>query len=1109
MILFGRSHFSVGESMLKPADIIALASSLGYSAACLMDTMQISGMIDFSKAAKEAGVKPLIGVRVRCVPDPLHRKPKKGETHEDKPNPETFHDVIIKNDAGLGDIFELLSRAYSSQYFYYRARVGFADLEEVIQRGNLVSLNSDAMSVFHTPHYDDIASQLPSAQNAELSVLAIQPIETPYYDQHSARVLAYAEKHDLPVIAYLPCFYLEGQADSRDIYRVIAENSTIDNTFVKKPFARDLHPKRVCELADALKAFSQRMDLKVSSQMLRHHQVIEDAVTYEWHKLPISLPKLCDDEDAELVRLAKIGFKERFSKPVMGHKPDTTELPLYRDRLAYELSVLKTMGFAGYFLLVRDLVTWSKESGILVGPGRGSVGGSLVSYLLGITDVDPIRFDLLFERFINPDRLDLPDIDLDFMSSRRGEIVIYLREKYGADRVAGITNYSQLGCASALRDVGRVHGLSMFDLAVSKKIPDDVTLEQAREAVPEIESYASANPDLWRHSIALTGAMRSFGQHAAGVIVGGQPLIKMAVIESRTLDPVVNWDKRVCEDMGMVKLDVLGLSNLDVIQQTVERVKARKGKDLDLLDVSLDLPDVLEAFSLGQTTAVFQFESGGMKGLLKDLAFIGCLNFENLVAASALYRPGPMESGMLETYVNVTKGFEAPTYPHPKLVPALEKTQGVFIFQENVMQAAQALAGFTMAEADALRSAMGKKDAVKMAKSRDLWVDGCMRESGMEEEAAADLFDKIEKFAGYGFNRSHSVEYTILSYWTMFLKVRHPAEFFASCLSVMDSDRIPGLVADASKRGISIGPPDINTSTDRYEIYTDPTTGRDTLVAPLNAVANISDKGARAIMEARETAGGSFTDRDQFSMAVNRRIVNVRVVRHLDLVGAFASIEPGTPSATDSSRLKDQLTLMPGVLQKVATIERDMTIDKSVEARLLSVVNDYSRHYHDRWTSVPKIGKRAKIMVIFDAPLWSDEIEGKLLSGKPYLSWTTAAHRLGLDHADVYYTTLMKFVKEKDGQFETTDIGKCSEYLLREIDVLNPPVIVTMGSLVTRLVADDSKKKPAELAGKSIYDPKNDRTVIYGFNQGMLFFKPEMTVDLEGCIRKAIEAAGL
>ncbi len=318
-------------------------------------------------------IKPIIGVRVRVVPDPLHRKPKKGDTHADKPNPESYHDLIIKSDEGLIDVFGLLSRAYSRDYFYYRARTGYADLEEVISKGNVISLNSDAYSVCHSTDYLSAIEKIPSAQSADLSVLAIQPIHTPYYDQHNKRALAIAEKNGQRVIAYLPAFYSEDEADTKDVYRVITENSQVDSWFARIPYTRDHFPQSAKTTVEALKGFAERTGCKVSSAMIRNHDWLCEQVTYEWHKLPISLPTLSEDENAELVNLCKSGWRERFSEPVMGHRPSGSEVDVYRDRLKFELGILKSMGFAGYFLLVSQITRWSKQNGIGVGPGRWSL----------------------------------------------------------------------------------------------------------------------------------------------------------------------------------------------------------------------------------------------------------------------------------------------------------------------------------------------------------------------------------------------------------------------------------------------------------------------------------------------------------------------------------------------------------------------------------------------------------------------------------------------------------------------------------------------------------------------------------------------------------------
>lgn len=377
---------------------------------------------------------------------------------------------------------------------------------------------------------------------------------------------------------------------------------------------------------------------------------------------------------------------------------------------------------------VHDLTVSNTHSYNVQGIPVHNCGGSLVAYLLGITDVDPIRFNLMFERFINPERLDLPDADLDFASEKRHLVIEYLTNKYGADRVAGISNYSTLASASAVRDTGRVFGLSGLELSPTKLVPAEhgqsATLTEAARQVPEIDQFRENYPTIWKHALKFEGVLRSFGKHAAGIVVAGEPLVERAVVETRSDQSVVNWDKRVVEDMGLVKMDILGLSTLDVLEIAKSNIKERHGKTIDYLKLSLDDPRVMDAFGRGDTTGVFQFESSGMKKLLRDLAKGGALTFDDVTAATALYRPGPMDSGLMDDYVQIKQGNRDVTYDHPNLENALRDTYGVIIYQEQTMRVAVDLCGFTNTEADHLRKAMGKKDKDKMAKMKDQFVDG-------------------------------------------------------------------------------------------------------------------------------------------------------------------------------------------------------------------------------------------------------------------------------------------------------------------------------------------------------------------------------------------------
>ena len=379
---------------------------------------------------------------------------------------------------------------------------------------------------------------------------------------------------------------------------------------------------------------------------------------------------------------------------------------------------------------VHDLTVANTHSYNVEGIPVHNCGGSLVAYLLGITDVDPIRFNLLFERFINPERLDLPDADLDFMSSKRHLVVEYLTEKYGSDRVAGISNYSTLASASALRDTGRVYGMNGIELTATKLVPKEhgqsFTLEEAAKAVPDIDKFKAANPEIWGHATRLEGVMRSFGQHAAGVVVAGEPLTERAVVETRAESACVNWDKRDVEDWGLIKMDILGLSTLDVLEIAKNYVRERHGVQIDYLKLPLEEPDVMSAFSRGDTTGVFQFESSGMKKLLRSLAEGGTLTFEDITAATALYRPGPMDSGLMDDFIQIKQGHKLPYYEHSNMENALKSTYSVIVYQEQVMQISRDIAGYSMADADKLRKIMGKKQPDEMALQRDKFVSGAM-----------------------------------------------------------------------------------------------------------------------------------------------------------------------------------------------------------------------------------------------------------------------------------------------------------------------------------------------------------------------------------------------
>lgn len=715
-----RSDFSLGESILQIDRLVEVAKLAGYQSVALTDTMTISGMTRFTSACKKAGIKPIIGVSLRVYDDPVLKE--KGRFYMLK--------AYICNDAGMRGILKLLSRGFQDDHFYYHARVGLEEICELLPRDGVILTTGDLFSVWHHPAHQEICLRL-QTEGFPL-YCEIVPINTPLFDTLNKIAGDTALDLNLPTVVTLPVYYAEAkEADSLDVHRAITSNGKMGSRTLSIPFVRDMCMKTPIDLVRACKGLTAREpslgELVVAG--LKGVEQIAERCTYEFKKLQPTLPKMAENEFLTLAGLVKEGWATRFARPVFGHVP--TDLEPYRQRLAYELSVLRSMGFAGYFLLVAHIVSWSKENGIYVGPGRGSVGGSLVAYLMGITDVDPIRFGLIFERFINPERIDLPDADLDFQTSRRQEVIQHIIEKFGSDHVAGISNYSTLGAASAMRDTSRVHELDPFAYSCSKQMEKEhgvsLSLEESAEKVPDIHKFKNEYPHIWQHATTLEGCMRNLGKHAAGVVVAGEPITNRAVVETRGASDtggICNWDKTIVEDWGLIKMDVLGLATLDVLALASDYIKERHGKRVDLLRLPLDDKEVMREFGKGNTTGVFQFDSSGMKSLLKSMAEGGELTFEDVTAATALFRPGPLDAGLCDQFVQIKRGVREPYYEHQLVEESLNETYGVVVYQEQVMKVSRDLSGFTFAEADHLRKAIGKKDMKKMSEYADKFIDG-------------------------------------------------------------------------------------------------------------------------------------------------------------------------------------------------------------------------------------------------------------------------------------------------------------------------------------------------------------------------------------------------
>ncbi|HBB8984062.1 TPA: DNA polymerase III subunit alpha [Escherichia coli] len=1161
--LMVRTDFSLGESALKAENAVKIAREAGYTAVISADSMNIASVIPLQRAAGD-DMAIICGVKLNIVDDPTyeHRAKLAKESMRCMESLERGRNysftALIKNEQGYRDICELMTAANTREQFYFVPRLSLEQLVSTYAKGNIILLTSDIGSVFQRNDFAKIISTLITAGGKDNFYSVVYPHPTPFYDQINVRAMKVASALKIEPVAFYPAYYESiDDADIKDIAHMVTNNIKIDQPHrLRIPHQRDNAVNGRRHLLEALKAFSVRMDVPVTAAMASTTQnTIIDSCTWRWHELPPALPKMADDEPATLMKLAVAGLRKRLTTKEFGYTPPASENRVYVERLKYEMDTLTRLGFCGYFLMVRDLMNHSRETGIPVGPGRGSSAGSLVAWCIGITNVDPIRHGLLFERFINPERLDLPDADLDFSQARRHEVIEYLNERYGEDYVAGIPNFTYLGAASALRDTARIYGVDAADMAVSKEFKnledDSLSLEELREQLANLDKYATKNPEAFKAACKLQSLMRGFGRHAAGMIVAGVPLVERTPVELRGNARCIAFDKRYCEAMGLIKLDVLGLATLDLLDSAKRYIKESTGEDINLDAIPLDDRKVLDGFAAGYTQGVFQLESGPMRKLLKDLGGgIEPMSFKTVVATTALFRPGPIQSGMLDDYVSVAKGFMAPHSIHPRLEEVTRETNGVLLYQEQIMQSSRVLAGFSMAEADALRSAIGKKNMDKMKaigsdfveRAQAGWVtlslknggtvevhkhakldcsDGKRRsyseaisdgidyveivseQEGLSKEKAQEIWDAFEKFGGYAFNKSHSVAYSLISYQSMWLKTHYPAEFFAAALTILGEDKHQGLVKDALTYGIRVLPPDVNVSSNRIEIRT-LEDGSQALYAPFSAVKGCSENGCQAIMRAREKVGGKFESVAQFDEAVEKRACNSRVRESLHKVGAFASIEPGSLPATDPERLRDQAELMGNLIIDAVKASRpfEMNPKRSAEINVLMTRMAAEMGLGEELIR-PTIGIKPKIMIILDNANGNDARTGYFMENG-YDDFKAKLLTVGdLRMGDLYVTGVCKKVKDKEKDYTKDEIGQFTDFMREEINLVRPTYILTCGSRSTALF--NNKSKPSDLIGRKEYFPELDATVFYGFNPNILYFRPEEGERLEAILADIAE----
>ncbi|QTF09570.1 DNA polymerase III subunit alpha [Brenneria izadpanahii] len=881
------SDYSMIDGLAKVGPLVKKAAALGMPALAITDFTNLCGLVKFYGGAHGDGIKPIVGADFYVASEEL------GDELAQLT-------ILALDNEGYQNLTLLISHAYQR---------GYGAEGPTIDRDWLIEY-SKGLLLLSGGRHGDIGKFLLRGNQAQVEqCLAFYQQHFPYRyylelirtgrqdeENYLHAAVELAIKHELPVVATNDVrFISEDDFDAHEIRVAIHDGYTLDDP--KRP--RNYSPQQymrsedeMCELfADIPEALTNSVEIAKRCNV---------TIRLGEYFLP-QFPTGDMSTDDYLVKRAREGLEERLAFLFPDPEERAAKRPAYDERLETELQVINQMGFPGYFLIVMEFIQWSKDNDVPVGPGRGSGAGSLVAYSLKITDLDPLEFDLLFERFLNPERVSMPDFDVDFCMEKRDRVIDHVADMYGRDAVSQIITFGTMAAKAVIRDVGRVlgHPYGFVD-RISKLVPPDpgMTLEKAFAAEPQLPEIYEADEEvraLIDMARKLEGVTRNAGKHAGGVVISPTKITDFAPLycDAEGNHPVTQFDKSDVEYAGLVKFDFLGLRTLTIIDWALEMINARRAKQglepIDIAAIPLDDKKSFDMLQRSETTAVFQLESRGMKDLIKRLK-PDC--FEDMIALVALFRPGPLQSGMVDNFIDRKHGREAISYPdiewqHESLKPVLEPTYGIILYQEQVMQIAQVLAGYTLGGADMLRRAMGKKKPEEMAKQRSVFKEGAER-MGIDGELSMKIFDLVEKFAGYGFNKSHSAAYALVSYQTLWLKAHYPAEFMAAVMTAdMDNtDKVVGLVDECWRMGLKILPPDINSGLYHFHVNDD-----GEIVYGIGAIKGVGEGPIEAIIEARNR-GGYFKELFDLCARTDIKKLNRRVLEKLIMSGAFDRLGP-------------------------------------------------------------------------------------------------------------------------------------------------------------------------------------------------------------------------
>jgi DNA polymerase-3 subunit alpha len=909
------TEYSLLDGACRIEELLDQAQKLGMPAVAVTEHGNMFSAVTFHDAARRRGIKPILGCEVYVAPGSrFDRTNNLGENYN--------HLVLLaENETGFKNLIKLVSAGYT-EGFYYKPRID-KDLLAAHSAG-LIGLSSCLKGEIPCEIRAEQARKALAAAATYRDILGEGNffLEMQYQGLEEQRIvnnglLPIARDLGMPLVATNDVHYLrEGDHKPHDILLCIGTGKSVNDAQRLRYHGDQFFMKSAEQMAAIFKDFPEALTntLRIAE---RCNVEIKSGVNH--------LPKFDVPEgytlDGYFEHVVREGFRERLVRlrALEAAGKLRHSISEYEQRLAYEIEMIKRMGYPGYFLIVWDFIRYAREQRIPVGPGRGSAAGSLVAWALRITDVDPLHYDLIFERFLNPERVSLPDIDVDFCERRRGEVIDYVTRKYGRENVSQIITFGTMKAKAVVRDVGRAMDMPYADVdRIAKQIPAalDMTLDKAVAENPVLRQMQDQDPrvkDLLEMGKRLEGMSRNAGVHAAGVVIAPGPITDYAPLYKSSRDEITTqWAMKEVERVGLLKMDFLGLSTLTLIRDALNEIKRTENFDLDIDAIPLDDPKTYQLFAEGQTYGIFQFESSGMREILRKAK---PQRLDDLIALNALYRPGPLKSGMVEDFIARKQGRSEVKYELPQLEPILSDTYGVIAYQEQVMRIASVLAGFTLGQSDVLRKAMGKKDPKVMAKQREAFMAGA-RAKGINEKKAAKIFDLMEYFAGYGFNKSHSTAYAYLAYQTAYLKANYPRHFAAALLTIeaANTDKLALYIGECRDRNIAVLPPDINESQLHFTVVPEG------VRFGLTAIKGLGEGAINCIVNARARVG-RFTSLHQLCEEIDLHAVNKRVLEALVKAGACDSFIPdGVPLTAGRAKL---LAAVDGAIEHGNRRQRD------------------------------------------------------------------------------------------------------------------------------------------------------------------------------------------